>query len=64
MIHDTRIIPLDGRPHLGVEHPALSWGIRAGAGKAMILMVETSNLTDQTSIGPTATVSVTATRCG
>ena len=25
MIHDARIVPLDGRPHVGAEHPAVVW---------------------------------------
>ncbi len=50
MIHDTRIIPLDGRP-------ALDGGIRQYMGSARgrfegdTLVVETTNFTDKTSIG-------------
>jgi hypothetical protein len=50
MIHDTRIIPLDGRP-------ALDGGIRQWLGSARgrfegdTLVVETTNFTDKTSIG-------------
>jgi hypothetical protein len=50
MIHDTRIIPLDGRPH--VDH-----GIRQYLGNARghwegdTLVVETTNFTDETSVG-------------
>jgi hypothetical protein len=50
MIHDTRIIPLDGRP-------ALDDGIRQWMGSARgrfegdTLVVETANFTDRTSIG-------------
>jgi hypothetical protein len=50
MIHDTRIIPLDGRPHLDA-------GIRQYMGDARghfegdTLVVETTNFTDKTSIG-------------
>ncbi len=50
MVHDTRVIPLDGRPRLGS-------GIRQYLGDARghwegeTLVVETTNLTDRTSIG-------------
>jgi hypothetical protein len=50
MIHDTRIIPLDGRP-------ALDAGIRQYLGSARgrfegdTLVVETTNFTDKTSVG-------------
>ena len=33
MIHEARVIPLDGRPHVG-SASALTWGIRVGAGTA------------------------------
>ena len=33
MVHDARIIPLDGRPHLP-ESVRQGWATRAGAGKA------------------------------
>lgn len=50
MIHDTRVIPLDGRPHVAK-------GIRQYLGDARghfeggTLVVETTNFTDQTSVG-------------
>jgi hypothetical protein len=50
MIHDTRIIPLDGRPQPG---PALTQYMGASRGRfeGDTLVVETTNLTDRTSIG-------------
>ncbi len=50
MIHDTRVIPLDGRPHLG---PALKQylGSSRARWEGETLVVETTNLTDKTSIG-------------
>ena len=33
MIHETRVIPLDGRPHLNPAS-ASTWAIRAAIGKA------------------------------
>ena len=46
MIHDVRIIPLDGRPHLG---PALSqWmGSSRGRWEGQTLVVETTNFNDK-----------------
>ena len=50
MIHDTRVIPTDGRPHINT-------GIRQFLGDSRArwegdtLVVETTNLTDKTSIG-------------
>jgi hypothetical protein len=50
MIHDTRVIPLDGRPQL---NPALKQYL--GSSRARwdgdTLVIETTNLTDKTSIG-------------
>jgi hypothetical protein len=51
MIHDTRVIRLDGRPHLdgGIRQYL---GSSRGFWEGDTLVVETQNLTDQTSIGP------------
>jgi hypothetical protein len=51
MIHDTRVIKLDGRPHLedGIRQ---YMGNARGRWEGDTLVVETSNFTDQTSIGP------------
>jgi hypothetical protein len=50
MIHDTRIIPLDGRPHNG---PNLKQYLGDSRGKweGTTLVVETTNFTDRTSLG-------------
>ena len=34
MIHETRVIPLDGRPHVGKTHSAWTWATRAATGTA------------------------------
>ena len=50
MVHDTRVIPLDGRPHIaGSIRQYL--GDSRGHWEGETLVVETSNLTDRTSIG-------------
>jgi hypothetical protein len=50
MVHDTRVIPLDGRPHIGSKIRQYL-GDSRGHWEGNTLVVETSNLTDQTSIG-------------
>jgi hypothetical protein len=51
MIHETRIVPLDGRPHISSD--VRMWmGDSRGHWEGNTLVIETTNLNDQTSIGP------------
>jgi hypothetical protein len=50
MIHETRVIPLDGRPHPGAGVRTLMGDAR-GRWEGNTLVVETANFTDRTSIG-------------
>jgi hypothetical protein len=50
MVHDTRIIPLDGRPHVG-SNIRQYLGDARGRWEGNTLVVETVNFTDKTSIG-------------
>jgi len=50
MIHDTRVIPVDGRPHLSPKIRQYLGDAR-GHFEGSTLVVETTNFTDQTSIG-------------
>jgi len=50
MIHETRLIPLDGRPHVG-QHVRQYMGDSRGHFEGQTLVVETTNFTNRTSIG-------------
>jgi hypothetical protein len=51
MVHDTRIIPLDGRPHLSKDvHTYM--GDPVGHFEGNTLVVETTNLNDKMGVGP------------
>jgi hypothetical protein len=50
MVHDTRVIPLDGRPHLSPKIRQYL-GDSRGHWEGNTLVIETTNLTDKTSIG-------------
>jgi hypothetical protein len=50
MIHDTRVISLEGRPHLG-KNIQMYLGDSRGRWENGTLVVDTTNLTDRTSIG-------------
>jgi hypothetical protein len=50
MVHETRIIPLDGRPHVGARI-RMYMGDARGHWDGDSLVVETTNLTNKTSVG-------------
>ena len=50
MIHEARVIPLDGRPHSG-DAIRMYMGDSRGHWEGNTLVVETTNFTDKTSIG-------------
>lgn len=50
MIHETRVIPLDGRPHVGSDIK-MFMGDARGHWEGNTLVIETTNFTGKTSIG-------------
>ena len=50
MIHESRVIPLDGRPHVGASI-RLYMGDSRGHWEGNTLVVETTNFTDKDAIG-------------
>jgi hypothetical protein len=54
MIHETRIVPLDGRPHLP-SHVRLYMGDPRGRWDGDTLVVDTTNFNDKTVVGQTQT---------
>src|SRR5690606_27813798 len=50
MIHESRVIPLDGRPKPGPEVKAYM-GVPRGRWEGTVLVVETTNFTGRTQIG-------------
>jgi hypothetical protein len=50
MVHDTRVIPLDGRPHISSKIRQYL-GDSRGHWEGNTLVIETTNMTDQTSVG-------------
>jgi hypothetical protein len=50
MVHETRVIPLDGRAHVG-QKIRLFMGDARGHWEGQTLVVETSNFTNKTSVG-------------
>jgi len=51
MVHDTRVVYTDGRPHVG-KGLRQYLGDSRGRWEGHTLVIETTNLTDKTSIGP------------
>jgi hypothetical protein len=51
MIHETRIVPLDGRPHLSAKAFRQNMGDSRGHWEGNTLVVETTNLDGRTGVG-------------
>jgi hypothetical protein len=50
MVHETRVIPLDGRPHVG-RRIRMYMGDARGRWEGPTLVIETTNFTNKTSVG-------------
>ena len=51
MIHETRVVPLDGRPHVRLRTSRCGMGDSRGHWEGNTLVVETTNFTDRTGVG-------------
>ena len=51
MIHETRLVPLDGRPHLSSQAFHQNMGDSRGQWEGNTLIVETTNLDGRTGAG-------------
>ena len=55
MIHETRVIPLDGRPHVGEDDSHCTWATPRGHWDGNTLVVETTNFNGKIAADSSAT---------